>query len=36
MRRQRAAPPTTLDELTDAAITVIGEHVPKKSSPLSF
>ena len=25
-----------LDELSDAAIEVIGEHVPKKSSPLSF
>ena len=25
-----------LDELSDAAIAVIGEHVPKKSSPLSF
>ncbi|MEJ8826150.1 FAD-binding oxidoreductase [Variovorax humicola] len=25
-----------LDELTDAAIAVIGEHVPKKTSPLSF
>jgi FAD/FMN-containing dehydrogenase len=25
-----------LDELSDAAIDVIGEHVPKKSSPLSF
>jgi FAD/FMN-containing dehydrogenase len=25
-----------LDELSDAAIEVIGEHVPKKTSPLSF
>jgi len=25
-----------LDELSDGAIAVIGEHVPKKSSPLSF
>jgi FAD/FMN-containing dehydrogenase len=25
-----------LDELSDAAIGVIGEHVPKKGSPLSF
>ncbi|MEO8134081.1 MAG: FAD-binding oxidoreductase [Betaproteobacteria bacterium] len=25
-----------LDELSDAAIAVIGEHVPKKRSPLSF
>ena len=25
-----------LDELSDAAIAVISEHVPKKSSPLSF
>jgi FAD/FMN-containing dehydrogenase len=25
-----------LDELSDAAIAVIGEHVPRKSSPLSF
>jgi FAD/FMN-containing dehydrogenase len=25
-----------LDELSDAAIDVIGEHVPKKTSPLSF
>jgi FAD/FMN-containing dehydrogenase len=25
-----------LDELSDDAIAVIGEHVPKKSSPLSF
>ena len=25
-----------LDELSDAAIAVIGEHVPKKCSPLSF
>lgn len=25
-----------LDELSDAAIAVIGEHVPKKNSPLSF
>jgi FAD/FMN-containing dehydrogenase len=25
-----------LDELSDAAIAVIGEHVPKKKSPLSF
>lgn len=25
-----------LDELSDAAIAVIGEHVPKKSSPMSF
>ena len=25
-----------LDELSDAAIAVIGEHVPKKSSPISF
>jgi hypothetical protein len=25
-----------LDDLTDAAIAVISEHVPKKSSPLSF
>ncbi len=25
-----------LDELSDAAIEVIGEHVPKKNSPLSF
>ena len=25
-----------LDELSDAAIAVIGEHVPKKTSPLSF
>ena len=25
-----------LDQLSDAAIAVIGEHVPKKSSPLSF
>jgi len=25
-----------LDGLSDAAITVIGEHAPKKSSPLSF
>ena len=25
-----------LDELSDAAIAVIGEHVPKKISPLSF
>jgi len=25
-----------LDELSDAAIAIIGEHVPKKSSPLSF
>jgi len=25
-----------LDELSDAAIAVIGEHVPKKISPISF
>lgn len=25
-----------LDELSDAAIAVIGEHIPKKTSPLSF
>ena len=25
-----------LDELSDAAIAVIGEHVPRKTSPLSF
>ena len=25
-----------LDELSDGAIAVIGEHVPKKNSPLSF
>jgi hypothetical protein len=25
-----------LDELSDGVIAVIGEHVPKKSSPLSF
>ena len=25
-----------LDELSDGAIEVIGEHVPKKTSPLSF
>src|SRR6185295_18215687 len=25
-----------LDDLSDAAIAVIGEHVPKKTSPLSF